>query len=160
MLILGLVTVLWAESVLDPEQIEKVGGYATLIVAGGAIKWVWDKVADRLDKRRQESQADEATVITRLNELLKRVDDDRKECREDNIRIEDRLRTVQGDLVRAQVISERAVTWIKHLETLLEGITPPVRFRKWQDVVTPGLPDDSATHTPVPNAVVRPGGPP
>ncbi len=104
---------------------------------GGAATWLWNALTTSRKQRRADRQEDDTTMIGRYEALMKRIDADRKEC-------EEREQKLQARVEHGIILSERAVTWIKHLEVILDANKLP--FRRWQDL----SPDGSGPHQSLP----------
>ena len=124
-------------------------GTAGLVIlaglVGGAITWAANWFSGRRDKKRQEGLADEETAITRLEKLLKRVDDERKEL------------SAEVDALRArcgatEIELARAITWIKMTQAILTNAK--IAHPPWTEVPT----GDTGRHAALSESASREGG--
>ena len=124
---------------------------------GGAVAWAANWWTGRTAIRRKEYQEDEATAITRLESLCKRLDADRLEAKREAAeqRQTDRIEIhmLRNEAHAAKILATRAVTWIRHLEERL--ISKGEQFERWQDTPasSPQIAGDgSGPHAALPEA--------
>ena len=124
---------------------------AILVVLVGAlssaITWVANYISSCRTERRKQSKEDEQTTVDRYKELMQRIDQDRKECREDYDRLTERLDRTERELTQQKIVTERAVTWIRHHESLMDQAKLP--YPKWSDTLMSGQPG-TGLHNPLP----------
>lgn len=129
-------------------------------VGAGIVAFVWkawDKWAAGNDKTRTNRIADEETNSQRLEKLLARVDQDRKDAirereevrkqaeqeredMEEKFRAEvtflrSELEAVRREGEHNRVRAERAVAWIEHLQDSLAAAN--IKFRQWVEPPAP-----------------------
>lgn len=94
---------------------------------GSAIPWLANWFRDRSKQQREDDKEDEETAITRLENLMKRYDAERRDMVVE-------ITSLRTDCTETKVTLARAVTWIKMLEAILarERIDHP----RWSDTAT------------------------
>lgn len=58
----------------DAHSSEWLLGGGGLLVLGGGIKWLWDRIFGRLDKRQADLDAKEAAIVRKMEERLKALE--------------------------------------------------------------------------------------
>lgn len=111
------------------------------LVSGGIV-WLANYYTNLRKERRKEDTDDEETALNRLNTLLLRVDNDRKECIAENAKIRKEIEELREKRVQDIALIERAISWIKYLEYHLERSNIP--HPKWVD-----LAGGSGPHVPL-----------
>lgn len=119
-----------------------------LPVLGGGAGWFLRYLDEKRKKSREEIKEDHNDDIERLEKLKDRIDADRIECREENKILASKLEAVRDQLLKVQLLAERAVAWIRHLETALDHKKVP--FRRWDEDGSKH--SDAAGSPPVPSS--------
>lgn len=114
---------------------------------GGAVQWAAASALKLRTQSRADRLQDDETAIQRLESLLKRVDAERVEQREEARKLAEALR-------KSERAWDRAVVWIKHLESALDAAKVP--YQRWEDVEET-LTDGSGPHTPLSDRTPPPG---
>lgn len=140
-------------------------GTAILMVVGsaigGAVTYVVRTLWDWRNQRRKEAKEDGVNYEARQKALLDRLEMERVETREDYRKLEqhydEMVDKYRGEIQRLhdqigelEILNERAISWIKHVQVVLKTLNPPVTFLQWEDVAPVGgsqshmvLPPDS-----------------
>jgi septal ring factor EnvC (AmiA/AmiB activator) len=126
------------------------GNQAALLVfttvLGGAVAWVASQFWAWRATRRKESLEDEGRELLRQESVIKRIDAERVELREELRKLEFDMEQVRTDLRAAIIRAETMSVWIRYLEAKLEEAGIP--YQRWGQ--SPGA--GSAPHAALPPA--------
>ncbi len=110
---------------IDPAVVVNVIVIPIAMLIGGAVVWVVNWQTNLRKANRGERKEDEETAIRRYEKLMGRLDRDREECRKENEQLRE-------ETTEARLLSERAITWIRYLESSLD--TNKIPYRNFDEI--------------------------
>jgi septal ring factor EnvC (AmiA/AmiB activator) len=103
--------------------------YLVTTIGGGAVVWLAGQFWMWKSNARKNQLEDEARELAHLENLVKRLDMERVELREDIRKLQQQMGALEKQLHDAVVKAEQMIVWMQYYEALLENAKVP--FRKY-----------------------------